>query len=422
MWITSLACSHEPGVGQDGPFVLDDTPETEWVGSSTVGPETVVPVADQEILFRAEAPYTFATEWEGAFADLDGDGFIDAVVDLVAPEDAGVDAWLQVVVRGPLEAGTSLPGDAWLTFDPRETHLTPAEITGDDAIDLVVRFGDDGFTAWIIPFPFDGNLDPGPSWQAFDAAWWTSWWGDANHDGTRDLVVESPSTGADRPDELHITWGPASRWSGSPDVILSPLCRGGDVYGHARSPFTFPGDLDGEGTPEIVIDGYGTLGTVSCGAFTVSLPDGGVIDPFTAPESYDGLVVDGAPAGDWTGDGLPEMHYDTNNLLLSPIGLSVVGIYFHDLVNAIGVWNRYWMLDADLGPDGILDVMGIWAGALVVFPVDLGQLTNPTIQHGWDVQPTDGVITYVDQGHAWAAIIASEEKVRRIDLGPAAPL
>jgi hypothetical protein len=378
-----------------------------------------VPTSDQEDLFTAEPPYTFSTSWSTAFADVDADGFVDALVELVAPDDAGVAPWVQVVVRGPLQAGTSLPGDAWLTLDPHEIFLWQAELTGDDAPDLVVGSHDDfgSFTAsWIVPSPFDGSVTPQATWQPVDPHWWTSEWSDANHDGTLDLVFDTV-------DALQITWGPYTRWAGPPDVLVSPLCGDSEVDGDWLSEFWFPGDVDDDGAPEVTVVSYAfAYHDGDCGTFTASLPMSGLIDPFGSPASYEGLIVDEVISGDWTGDGLSELQFD-DDLLLSPISLSVDGVIASATIDADSAWDGYWVVDTmDLGADGVPDAMGDLDGALVVFPADPAQLTEPALPQGWELQHGDVVTTTFDQGHGWAVLAEADgTTVRRIDLGPAAP-
>jgi hypothetical protein len=433
MLLVALACSERPGFGPDGTdgFTAEEPPTGAPTSGMDLGdgPEVVVPIADQEILFTVEPPYEFYTVWDEAFADLDGDGFTDAIVDLSAPHDAEVIHSLQVIVRGPLEPGTSLPSDAWIAHDSSEIWLVPGELTGDGQVDLVVELDPDGgYTAdvyrevWLVPGPFDGNLTPGPSWIAFEEYLNWSWW-DANHDGTRDLIVDTTWTEPYESGELEITWGPVSRWSGPADVIVTPLCRDGAVprfprYGDLR----FSGDLDGNCTPELGVDPFGLHCGISCGAFTVSLPTAGEIDPFDSPSAYDWLVPLGYAVGDWTGDGLPEMLID-DDLLLSPITLGDGEVHASATIDGASAWDVFGPIDLDLGEDGVLDAFGVLDGSFVVFEADPAQLTAPTVPLGFELATFDRATIYLDRGHAWAAILDPEtETARRVDLGPAAPL
>ncbi len=417
-----LACSpHVAGNDGDAAFTVEETTTPPWTG-----PSDIVPFAEQEILLTVDEPYEFL--WASAtFGDLDGDRIADLLVEIWVPHEdftGSVTQWIQVVVRGPLQAGTNVPIDAWIELDATAVYVWPAELTGDDALDLVVQFDPyAGGENWIAPSPFDGDTAIRESWISFDPTWWPSWWWDADQDGTQDLVHETAWDHPDESDALEITWGPVERWDGPPDVTVSPLCEGGYAYGYPLSRFAFPGDLDGAGDPEMVFGSYGwAYGNADCGGFLLSLPESGSIDPFHSPLGTFGLDWSYMSAGDWTGDGLPEVK-DGDDLLLSPITLSADGWVAEGGTIEVDVWDSYALLDFDLGNDGVPDAMGIVGNTFVVFPATLDDLTHPIVDRGWEIGVSAfSVYTFLDRDHGWLAQVDIETStIRRVDLGPASP-
>lgn len=275
-------------------------------------------------------------------------------------------------------------------------------------------------SAWLLPSPYDGSTVPGPSWRPFERDWLNWWWVDVDHDGTQDLAKDASWNEAG-PEALHITWGPYTRWEGPPDVVVEPLCRGGETYGY---PFVlagahFPGDLDGDGTPELTVPQWGRFyGDQDCGAFTLSLPESGTIDPFSSPWATDGLYAPSTSIGDWSGDGLPEVAHN-GEILLSPVALTADGLVGSESVR----WRHGVLPDRfDLGEDGQLDAIGVADRRFFVIPVEVASLATPDLSYTWELGPYDVVHPYLDQGHAFVAIVDPlTSTLRRVDLGPAAP-
>jgi hypothetical protein len=400
-----------------------------------MGPTQVVPVADQEILFIVEPPYELSDAL--VIADIDGDSTADAIVEIEstsAGEDGSI-PWSTVIVRGPLYAETVLPSEAWVTVDAHEIDLLAAELTGDDGLDLLVEYeeGPNAGTSWIVPFPYDGSLTPGPTWMPFNpppGEWSLE---DADHDGTADLILAT--------DSIEITWGPSMRWHGVPDVIVTPSCTpdGYRSYWDGQPPsWTFPGDLDGNGSPELVVPLYDDdfdfdeVYYNDCGGFTASLPETGVVDPFSSTNVVSGLYDSTAKiAGDWSPlDGLQEVLVATNpllltdRLLLSPITLLSGGILGAGAVDAAAGLSSVGTLGVDLLGDGAMDAFGQSWGSVVVFPAEPLQLSDPTVDSGWELGPDTTVWgAYSTSGNGWLVLVDDASSiVRRLDRGPAAPL
>jgi len=444
--LTVVGCAvPEPGASVDASShspTTTDAPSNWWMG-----PSQVVPIAEQELLFTVEPSYEIGAVL--ALDDFDGDGSADAVLELDRSKevDSGTTATF-VIVRGPFTTDTRLPTDAWITVAAEEIGVVVAEVNGLDGVDLILDFGGAGpyaGTTWIVPFPYDGALEPGSTWVPFDPPernWSVS---DVDKDGTGDLVLHTAW------DEIHVTWGPYARWAAAPDVIVAPLCRGGAqgsaVYGPYASSWWFPGDLDGDGMAELVVPPYGQDGYYDydalddCGGFTVSLPFSGVVDPSDPTTAFVGLHDPVAhTAGDWTGDGLEEvLGADSalqlpDTLLLSPITLSAGDLTQYDgfsggeilsngVVSTTPGLNMFEVLDVDLGGDGVMDAFGRAWNAVVVFPAEPTQLSEPSVDLGWELRASATVNAYVDAGIGWLAIVdTATSTVRRIDLGPATSL
>jgi hypothetical protein len=392
------------------------------------GPETVVS-ADAFEPFLTLDPYLPAISEGPVFDDFDGDGLIDI---LAAFTDGGPDhKWLQVLARGPF-ADAHVPRDAWVVTDLDFQTLKAAELTGDDQIDLIVMLDPDGAAGssprqvWGVPGPFDGSLRPSPTWM--DLTWsglTDHFLPDADTDGTIDLVWETfdEVTG----EQIQIGYGPMDRWVNPPDVTITPMCRNGATYRDPKWTFWvayFPGDLDGDGSAELVSASYGQETHADCGDFTLPLPSRGVVDPFTSELTIEGFG-DHVPElmGDWNGDGLPEL-YDgwADQVLVSPVTITSDGV-----VGTSTLTLHPSLLDIprpvfDLGPDGQPDALAyVGEGVVVVLPVELDELANPTATVGWELPLGFGMYPYVEEGHAWLAV-ASFPTYSRIDLGPAAPL
>jgi hypothetical protein len=377
-----------------------------------VAPGEVVDIEEQEVLFSLEAPNTLASSF--TIEDFDQDGQIDLLLSV-----SGELGWTQVLVRGPL-AGQRVPSQAWARWELDDWFVWPVEVTGDGVIDLVAYEYATG-TSWLSPSPYDGSL-PGAGWTALEAARGRSFASDIDRDGVHDLVWDGSSQ-EEGLEELHIIWGPSTRWDGPPDVIVGPLCRDGETYGYpvGIDGAYFPGDLDSDGQPELSLPAWGYMyGHQDCGDVVVSLPESGTIDPFSSPLAYDRLSVqDGYPIGDWTGDGLAEVWLG-GEVLLSPIalGVSLVGSDSVDPeIAGAGVPSF------DLGGDGHPDALIVADSALKVVPAEVGLLLDSTAMPGWKLDRDESASTYLEGGHAYAIIAGwRSPAVRRVDLGSAEPL
>lgn len=400
--------------------------DTETIPTTPVEPEPLeIPLASLPLLVGPEDGYVLDTV--ASFGDVDADGILDAVVGAFD----GDSVWRLYVVRGPL-GDDLVPRDAWLVVDPTAFIVRLVrDHTGDGIGDVWVRssaYSPYGRKTWIAPTPWDGTLVPTADWLLLDDAGGTvSHAYDVNGDGVVDQVASVVDGLADH---LDITYGPNTRWSGPPDVSVTPMCTGPSAYplwqGALPSVRSFPGDLDGDGTPEISISRYAfDAEEGGCGEFTVSLPaEGGDVDPFVEATAgrYPGLVTEALPVGDLTGDGLPELWEPVygalwsspNAITATEIAPGAVTVADPDitLVLATGV-----DLDGDGRPNALAEVARpdgepLW----VVLPSDpAGWASVPDGTPGWAVDFPGPV--WADPAVHIGLWDASAGVWRRADLG-----
>lgn len=289
-----------------------------------------VGLADLPGLVLPEPGYSLDTV--ASFGDLSGDGVSDGIVGVF--DAKGV--WTLHVVLGPL-LDRKVPRDTWLVVDPETWILRVVpDHDGDGNDDLWVRSSPSspyGRMTWVLPTPWDGSLTPADTWTLLDdQGGAVSFAYDVDRDGTMDRVASVLDGVGDR---LEITYGPTSRWEGPPDVSIAPLCQGtSSVYplwgASLPAVRNFPGDLDGDGIPEVSISSYAWEDwDVGCGEFTLSL-FGGALDPFdgTASGRYPGLVTETFPVGDLSGDGAPELWEPVFRVLWSsPVSLTSTEVH-----------------------------------------------------------------------------------------------
>jgi hypothetical protein len=347
-------------------------------------------------------------------------------VDLLAVTDDPTGALnidVQAVVLGPLD-DVQLPDDAWASLheDFYSDWITPIELTGDGALDVVAWNTYD--PTWFRPSPYDGSTPPAPGWVEVPApvlsGGWT-WVLDVDGDGTADRMRStfSPTDG----EALEITWGPYERFGGVPDVTITPMCAEGEVsdylYESALYYTSVLGDLDGNGSTEIMVGSYGWAKDArDCGGFGLSLPESGTVDPTTS-SLVSGIHYPYVPIGDWTGDGLPELWQSSlKQIVTSPVLLTpddVVGSGTREVSWAVESVTR---LPFDLDGDGRTEgLVKLGSRTLAVVPPDLDELTEVHVATAWEVGLSRQHV-YVDGGHAWIAINEDAHVLRRIDLGP----
>jgi hypothetical protein len=395
-----------------GPYA---TQSTSWDAG------VIVPAADVEVFVTADPPYELH---QHTLADFDGDGILDLLAVIMDPTDfKNID--FQMMVLGPLD-DVHLPGDAWVTLheDDYREWLTPIEVTGDGPMDLVT-WGTYP-SVWLRTEPYDGSSPPAPGWidVADTFVQDESWITDIDGDGIADQLRSTWSQAAG--EALTLTRGPYQRFGGDPDVTITPTCEeppdGQDYQYDVGVWHSVPmGDLDGDGSLELVTGTYGwAKDNYDCGGFTVSLPESGTIDPFGSPRAVPGLAdTRHAPLGDWSGDQLPDLwNGSTNTMLMSPVALTPDGLLGSDTIDVAPVIDAIRPLPVDLDADGRTEVLIEFDEHLfAIVPPDPQQLAEVHVDLAWDIAHA-GPEVYVDRGHAYVAF-DDGWVLRRIDLGVA---
>ena len=416
MWLLVPACAVDGGPTEDSTpregSASGDTPTQ----SGTWDADVIITADELEVFVSLDPPLRLY--WT-TLADLDADGIADLMAVTDDPTDAkNID--VEVVVLGPLD-DVHLPADAWISIheDFYTEWISPIELTGDAAIDVVMWNAYP--KAWLHPSPYDGSTPPGSGWIdiATDVLQNWTWVLDVDGDGTADRIA---SRWTDYIERLEITRGPHERFSGLPDVTVTPMCRGevnDDPYDAAVYHSAPAGDIDGDGSPELSITSYSWAKYVGdCGGFTVSLPESGTIDPFSSPLAVDGVTAMGlTAAGDWNGDGLSELwNASSGTLLVSPITLTSSGVVGADAREASPAIVTMTPVPVDSNGDGRAEVLvSLNSNVLALLPPDLDRLADVHVETAWDV----GVMwpgVYADRGHAYVAINEGDS-MRRIDLG-----
>ena len=383
-----LACSDDP-----------TTPEQPTPTGSIEGTVLVPPDEHPEVLRAVEGWWLTGVEVLG---DLDADGAVDF---RVTTHDGALSTTF--VVRGPL-AGQVLPEDAWFAQGWGGWIHRTGDVDGDGLVDLLWE----GDQYGIVFGPIDGPPPP----EAI-TEWRTALY-DVDRDGILDKVESTRGTYYDDwLEQIEVTWGPLARFSGPPDVVVGPLCRNEFDYDgtlwEGTEVFT-PGDLDGDGQPELSLDSYGNYGSGDCGDFTVSLPRAGTVEPFESLGTADRLVTDDVIVGDVTGDGLDEVMTATT-VLASPIDVAPGALTGREEV-ALAAELLHVYPFASTGPLGIWGILD----TRVVAPIaDLQGFGAFQAETAWEIGPRATTSEpFVEDGRVKFAFV-DERVLRLADIAPA---
>jgi hypothetical protein len=369
-----------------------------------------------EAMIAAEAGQSI---YDVQLVDLDADGELDAVVQFGGllrgfyPDLA--------FVFGPL-VGRTVPSDAHVVLPSTDRLHQVGEFDGQPPVDFL-------YDGHIVPGPWDGGTVPEDTWVSAASEWPTRH-DDLDHDGVLDRVAY-PDHGKPAA-SLTVTFGPLDRWSDPADLIVAPLCRGGQ-YADDEYPWDFPlhapGDLDSDGVAEVSVPAYGYwYDGRDCGDFTFSV-GAAQVDPFdlAALGAWDRLTVVAEPIGDANGDGLTDwLEGESRELrvLLSPITLAD-GALGGQSVAMDPLITSARALPFDRTGDGSLEIAA-WltteSGVVRVVvdsddPAAIGALPLGTV--GYTGMEEEGP-SFVEGGRAYVTYFVDGE-LRRIDVGPDVP-
>lgn len=327
--------------------------------------------------------------------DVDGDGRVDAAVSAVSLDGASTDL---LIVAGPLRRARVLPGDQ-LSRIRGASLASVGDATGDGVVDVDVRPVADPYGYVLLAGPLPAVTDPSAGYaHAFPAA-------DVDGDGILDEYTTGPG--------VELTWGPAERWEGPPDVALEPICAGHAVT-ITEAPLGLP-DVDGDGVAELWLGGAGR-----CPGMVYPLLASGTLGPDDliaegiaelrvvpdqTGDGADDLLVDGYDGGiyatpvtfvkerayDWTiasdvriplgGDSLQPQRFDLNADGFADFVFSAPGALSAILGGPEPVADASWDLvggevseHAGFLEDGVGSALAAWSGGIVV--VDLGGATE----------------------------------------------
>ena len=280
-------------------------------------------------------------------ADLDGDGLDD----LLVSGDTAVDAAFQagkvyVVLGAALAAGgdfdlasvahAELLGEA-ASDRAGGTLRWAGDVDGDGLPDVLVGAGDNdeaGSGAGKAYLFFGATLLPGGTFDLADAdvtvlggaasdslGGAVAAPGDIDGDGLAEVVIGVPGgdQGGDYAGEVHLFWGSTLAAGGAFDSSDADLTLIGELPGDTAGAFLAgAGDVDGDGTPDLLVSAhYDDTAGPSTGKtyllYGANLPASGTLDLSLADESFAGIAsgeVCGesvSTAGDVDGDGLQDL-------------------------------------------------------------------------------------------------------------------
>jgi hypothetical protein len=310
-------------------YTFDGLAPGDWLGYAVAGPGDVdgdghadiaagafraAGAAGQVLVFdgvdgavryslTGQAPDDYLGRALAGAGDVDGDGLPDLIVGAPGADPAGSGSGRARVLRGA-------DGLGLLTFD----GAAPAEALGT----AVAGAGDvngDGFDDVLVGAPGrDANRGAATVFSGFDGAVLLAFTGEAagdrlgaavagagrmDGDAYADVIVGAPGNGSAAPGA-----GLVLVLAGADGAVIHRL-EGPEAYGAFGAAVAGPGDVDGDGTPDVVV-GTPNYSAVAPNAGRVDVfggADGATLFTWSGAAAQDQFGFSVAGAGDVNGDG-----------------------------------------------------------------------------------------------------------------------
>ncbi len=272
--------------GHDG---LASSAGAAWV---FLGPISQGSSLDEADVLLQDEDATYLGRSLAAAGDVDGDGIGDVVVGAPSSGVQATGDGIALVYLGPLDAAVPEPRPDFVIHGETSSDALGyavaggADLDGDGLDDLVLGAGNADFVhidpgvVYLMTAPFDDDLISVAGYRAkivgegdYDYAYRVALPGDVDQDGWQDLLIGGPDNdgAGDGAGACWLGLGPVEGYLLAEELDLA--FRGRNAGAHLGYTVAGPGDVDGDGVPDLLLGGYGDQddeGTARGAAFLVS--------------------------------------------------------------------------------------------------------------------------------------------------------